>query len=384
MHKLHAGPDLGPFSCVRPRLLILQLSLQKPRRITTAEYGSGNVSSTYRVYIKRSQFNHVLASKIRIEDAPENVHNRWDRNLRPIATVEEGDTVVFECRDGTDDQLYKDSTTDDLRKVDFGRVHPLSGPVCVKGAKPGDVIEVEVLGVNLRRDWGFTVVLPGVGNGLIPQDQWASLLDANEYQSPYLKIWRLSGNEANFGHGISIPTAPFMGIMGVAPERNGVYRTIPPTKAGGNMDIKQLIVGSRLFLPVLNEGALFSAGDGHAAQGDGEVCSTAVETAVEFTCKFSIHENWNLPWPRAIIPPQPSEVDERGSYLTMGINRDANVATREAVKEMVDWVQREHNLTLEEAYVLTSVAGNLKVSESVDVPNWVISMVLSRSIFGSK
>jgi acetamidase/formamidase len=147
------------------------------------------------------------------------------------------------------------------------------------------------------------------------------------------------------------------------------------------MDVRQLIAGSRVYFPVFNRGALFSVGDGHAAQGDGEVCGYAIEIAAEFSCKFIIHKDLNLSKPRAIIPPQHSSSDGGGYYLTMGIDSDAKKAVREAVKEMIDWMVRDHDLSIRDALIAASVAGDVKISEAVNLPNWIASFQLPKSIF---
>ncbi|MDA4128901.1 MAG: acetamidase/formamidase family protein [Thaumarchaeota archaeon] len=317
---------------------------------------------------------------IRIRDHPANIHNRWSNQIRPVVEVTENDVVVFECRDGSDSQMSASSTAEDVTKLDFNRVHALSGPVFVKGAQPGDALEVEVLDVIPRYDYGWTAMLPGFG--LVFSDPNAAVLDDPDFQGPYFKLWRFSDGFAYMNQNkVKVPVAPFMGIMGVAPARKGVYRTIPPFEIGGNFDIRQLTKGSRVFFPVFNEGGLFSTGDAHAAQGDGEVCLTAIEIAGELHCRFRVHKNWNIPKPRAIIPPQNSVLDSKGYYLTMGIGGNTNQAAREAVKEMVDWLMREHNLTLRDAYVVSSVAGDLKLSEVVDGPNWTVSFTVPKAAF---
>jgi len=317
---------------------------------------------------------------VHIRDVQSNIHNRWNNQLRPVAEVNEGDLVIFECRDGSDNQMSDKSTSEDVAKLDFNRVHALSGPVLVRGAEPGDALEVEVVEVRPRYNYGWTSMLPGFG--LISSNPNAPVLDDPEFQSAYFRLWRFSDGFARMDQNkVRVPLAPFMGIMGVAPARKGVYRTIPPFEIGGNFDIRQLTKGSRVYFPVFNEGALFSTGDAHAAQGDGEVCLTAIEIAGELHCRFRVLKNWNIPKPRAVIPPQNSSLDAKGYYLTMGIGGNTNEAAREAVKEMVDWLVREQDLTIRDAYVVASVSGDLKLSEVVDGPNWTVSFTVPKSIF---
>jgi acetamidase/formamidase len=327
----------------------------------------------------RKEKDHSI---IRIKDCDENIHNRWNNQLSPVARVNEGDIVIFECRNGSDGQISDKSTTADLMNVDKSRVHALTGPVYIEGAESGDSLEVQILEVEPRHDYGFTSLQPGAG--VIFSDPYAGVLEDKNLQGPYLRIWKLNAGRASFENGVSVPIRPFMGVMGVAPSWRGEFRTLSPFETGGNIDVKQLVKGSSVFFPVLNRGALFSTGDGHAAQGDGEVCVTAIEIAAEFTCKFIVHKNANITRPRALIPPQNSEIDDKGYYLTMGIDRDVNKATRDAVREMIDWIAREQDLSLRDAYVVTSVAGDLKISQAVDAPNWTISFTLPRSIFLSK
>ncbi len=317
---------------------------------------------------------------VRIRDHQSNIHNRWNNQLKPVAQVNEGELVVFECRDGSDAQMSDRSTSEDVAKLDFNRVHALSGPVYVKGAEPGDALEVEVVEVKPRYPYGWTAMLPGFG--LVFSNPQAAVLEDADFQGPYFKLWRFSNGFAHLDQNkVKVPIAPFMGIMGVAPARKGAYRTIPPFEIGGNLDIRQLTRGSKVFFPVFNPGALFSTGDAHAAQGDGEVCLTAIEIAGELHCRFRVHKNWNIPKPRATIPPQNSSLDSKGYYLTMGISSNTNEAAREAVKEMVDWLMREHDLTLRDAYVVASVVGDLKLSEVVDGPNWTVSFTVPKSAF---
>jgi acetamidase/formamidase len=317
---------------------------------------------------------------IRIHDHPSNIHSRWNNAIKPVAKVDEGDLVIFECRDGSDNQLSDRSSSDDVAKIDFNRVHALSGPVFVNGAEPGDVLEVEIVDVRPRYSYGWTSMFAGFG--LVFSNPNAAVLDDPDFQGPYFRLWRFSDNFAFMDQNkVKVPLAPFMGIMGVAPARKGVYRTISPFEIGGNFDIRQFTKGSRVFFPVFNKGALFSTGDAHAAQGDGEVCLTAIEIAGELQCRFTVHKNWTIPRPRAIVPPQNSSMDNKGYYLTMGISGNTNEAAREAVKEMVDWLMREHNLTLRDAYVVSSVVGDLKLSEVVDGPNWTVSFTVPRSVF---
>ena len=200
----------------------------------------------------------------------EQFHLAWDRSIEPIATVASGDVIEFDVLDASCGQITADSTVEDLANLDFSRVDQVNGPIGVEGAEPGDSLEIELLDFT-PADWGWTASIPGFG------------LLADDFPDPALRITRLAGGAAAFLPGVSIPLAPFCGELGVAPREEGAFSTIPPTPHGGNMDTRHLTAGTRLFLPVGAPGARFSLGDGHAAQGDGEVCGTAIETPMRAT-----------------------------------------------------------------------------------------------------
>jgi acetamidase/formamidase len=248
--------------------------------------------------------------------------------------------------------------------------HPLTGPIAVRGARPGDALRIEILDL-VPGDLGHTAFSPG--RGLLPDD----------FPEPYLKMWDLDGQWAELRPGVRIPLEPFLGVMGVALAEPGEHSTIPPRKTGGNMDIKQLTAGTTLYLPVAVDDAIFSAGDGHAAQGDGEVCITAIETAMTATLRFSIQRDRELAGPefqttRALSP----RTNGGEHYVTTGIAPDLMEASKEAVRSMIRHLVAKRGLTAEEAYVLSSVAVDLKISEVVDAPNWVVSAFLPLAIFG--
>jgi acetamidase/formamidase len=193
---------------------------------------------------------------------------------------------------------------------------------------------------------------------------------------------------ADTGRQARIPVTPFMGIYGVAPRRRGMYRTLPPGGMGGNADIRQFVKGARIQLPVYVPGAMFSAGDGHMAQGDGEVCVAAIETLMAVTVRFAVIKDTVITSPRAIVPAadpsqlaMPAEMLRQGYYHTTGIGPDLMENAKNAVRDMIDWLVVDQQLSLHEAYALCSVAGDLKISEAVDLPNWVVSMTLPRGIF---
>ncbi|MBA2451238.1 MAG: acetamidase/formamidase family protein [Chloroflexi bacterium] len=298
------------------------------------------------------------------------VHYRWDNSIPPRLEIESGDTVVFECRDAGDGWFSQSSTAEDvLRRVVKG--HPLTGPVLVRGARPGDVLQVEILEL-VPGELGYTLFSPG--RGLLPED----------FPAPYLKLWDLrDGRSAEFKPGIRVPLEPFLGVMGVALDEPGEHLTAPPRKNGGNMDVKQLTAGSTLYLPIWVDGALFSTGDGHAAQGDGEVCITAIETRMQATLRFTLRRDVRLERPELRTGgPLAARTNLGPHYATLGIEPDLMAATKGAVRAMIGYLTREHGLAREEAYILCSVAVDLKISEVVDAPNWVVSAFLPLSIFG--
>jgi acetamidase/formamidase len=197
-----------------------------------------------------------------------------------------------------------------------------------------------------------------------------------------LKVWELNGDYAYFKPGIRIPLEPFCGVMGVAPAESGSLDTIPPRLNGGNIDIKQLVKGSKLFLPVLHPTALFSLGDAHAAQGDGEVCGTAIETPMVVTVRFGLHKGASIPELQYTTPGSAVEkANKKGYYVTTGHSPDLFVAAQQATRHMISHLAKHYDLTSHEAYALCSVAVDLRVSEVVDAPNWLISAFLPLDIF---
>ncbi|MBX6341386.1 MAG: acetamidase/formamidase family protein [Thermomicrobiaceae bacterium] len=296
-------------------------------------------------------------------------HFGWDNSLAPVAEVEPGALVEFEVVDASGGQLGPRSTVADVAALDFGRVNPVTGPVLVKGARPGDVLEVEIVDFG-PTSWGWTAIIPGFG------------LLADEFPEPYLKLWDLSAGKAEFAPGIEIPMRPFPGTIGVALPEPGLHSIVPPRKNGGNMDIRHLTRGTRLYLPVWVEGALFSVGDTHAAQGDGEVCGTAIEAPMTITVRFHLHRGRSLAEPRYLVPSAAAtEIRETGYYVTTGISDDLLEAARKATRFQIEHLQEEYGLSREDAYALASVAVDLRISEVVDAPNWVVSAFLPTAIF---
>jgi acetamidase/formamidase len=297
-------------------------------------------------------------------------HNKWNRELQPAVEIDPGDIVVFETEDVSGGQIQPGSSASALTGLNFECIHPLTGPVLVKGARAGDVLEVEIL--ELRPGaWGWTGIWPRPYT-LLPQ----------EFATPHITHWDLTDREeTRLRADIVIPLDPFCGVMGVAPAQAGDMSVLPPASYGGNMDIRHLTRGTTLFLPVQTDGGLFSTGDGHAAQGDGEVCS-GIETSMVVTLRFRLRKGRPLRGPQFVTPgPLTAKYDRHGYYATTGIGEDLLEAAREATRSMVAHLVANYHLAPEDAYVLCSVAADLKISEVVNAPNWVVSSYLPLSIF---
>ena len=303
----------------------------------------------------------------------EQIHQEWNNALAPRLTIDPGDTVVFDTRDAANLFYSKASTHEDVLRRGPFKGHPLTGPVAVRGARPGDTLVIEILDVQPALDWGWTAIRPG--RGLLPEADFAK---------PFLQIWDLGDKRhARMGNRVAVPLAPFPGVLGVALDEPGAHSTMPPRRAGGNMDIKQLVAGATLWLPVLVDGALFSAGDAHAAQGDGEVCVTAVEMMGRVTARFGLQPGRRLAEPRLRTPAPPSNVTNRGAhYATTAHGPDLFASSQQAIRYMIEHLVEERGLSREQAYVVCSVAVDLKISEIVDAPNWIVSAFLPEAIFG--
>ncbi len=299
------------------------------------------------------------------------VHTDWDRDREPVLEVDPGSEVHLEIVDASGGQLHAGSTVDDVANLDFERVNPVTGPVHVRGAKPGDVLEVRILELG-RCDWGWTALIPGFG------------LLADAYPEPELKIWSFDDamREAVFRDDVRIPVRPFPGTIGVAPAEPGPHGVVPPRSVGGNMDVRHLTAGATLYLPVAVDGALFSAGDTHAAQGDGEACGTAIETSLDLTVRLDVRRDLRVRQPQFELPgPLGSEGDASGFRVTTGVAPDLMEAARLAVRHMIEVLVEEHGFAETEAYMLCSVAVDLKIHELVDAPNWVVGAFLPKGIF---
>ncbi len=303
------------------------------------------------------------------------IHYKWDKSNKPAATVDPGDVVQFETEEVTSGQIKMGDPAVKLTQLDFNKLYPLGGPVFVKGAEPGDVLEVEILELKPGA-WGWTGIIPGLG------------LLAADFSDPYIRYFELGDRtSAELRHDIHIPLAPFCGTMGVATDADGPVDVLPPTKGAGNIDTRHLTAGTRLRLPVFVEGALFSAGDCHGAQGDGEVCVTGIECPMSFSLRFSVIKDGGMrPWSYHFITPaaplQPKS-DRAGYYCVTALGPDLMENARNAVRDTIAWLIREKGLGREDAYVLCSLAGDLRISQIVDQPNWGVSFYMPLSVFAT-
>jgi acetamidase/formamidase len=305
------------------------------------------------------------------EVRPDAFNYVWDNSLVPALEVESGEAVELHVRDASDEQIHRDSGVEDLTKLDFTHVNPVSGPVFVKGARPGDVLAVELLEFR-PPEWGWTAIIPGFG------------LLADEYPEPWLRISGVDAETATvgFADGISLPYRPFPGTIGVAPSEPGEHPILPPSRFGGNMDTKHLRAGATLFLPVGAEGALFSLGDTHAAQGDGEVCGTAVEAAMDVVLRLSVRRDFEIQAPQYHLPRGALAQTEKSSYhVCTAVGPDLMEGARDAVRATISHLGERYGLDRQEAYALVSVAVDLRIHELVDTPNWVVGAFVPESIF---
>lgn len=301
------------------------------------------------------------------------VHYKWDNSLEPVIEIEPGDIVHFETQEVSDGQITPGSPASALTSLDFNRLYPLAGPVHVRGAEPGDVLEIEMLSLR-PLEWGWTGIIPGLG-----------LLD-EDFTEPYIRHFDLSNGEyAELRQDIRIPLQPFCGTMGIATDEPGQHDVLPPTKGAGNIDTRHLNVGTKLYLPVFVPGGMFSAGDCHAAQGDGEVCVTGIECPMAFSLRFDLNRDRSVkPWRYQFVTPPGSlqpKYDQGGYFATTALGPDLMANARDALRDLIEWLGSEHGLGREDAYILCSLAADLKISQIVDRPNWGVSAYLALSVF---
>ncbi len=299
-------------------------------------------------------------------------HYGWDNSNPPVLTVAPGDSVAFEVVDASGGQLDPTSGVAEVAALDFTKINPVTGPVHVDGAEPGDALKVTIETFQ-PSGWGWTAIIPGFG------------LLADQFPEPAINIWQYDAQglaPALYGPGGRVPLKPFCGTIGVAPGEAGLHSIVPPRRVGGNMDIRDLSAGTELYLPVEVAGALFSVGDTHAAQGDGEVCGTAIESPMSVALTFDLVKGADLAFPRYdTAGPVSRHFDEKGYHVTTGIGPDLMQGAKHAVSGMIDLIGTLHGLAADEAYMLCSVCADLRISEIVDQPNWVVSLYFPKTVF---
>jgi acetamidase/formamidase len=301
----------------------------------------------------------------------EPTHSRWNRALEPRLTIAEGDTVHMSCLDASGGQVNPGTSVEDFLAIDRGRIHALTGPIWIEGAEPGDVLEIQVLRVE-HLGWGWSSVIPGLG------------FLKERFSEPFLFHWMLDREVTRSLGPAVIPVRPFCGVMGVAPAEDGEFRTRPPGPFGGNMDVRELCTGATLYLPVLNSGALFSAGDAHAAQGDGEVCINGIECPAEVALRFHVHKRQPLAGPllesaESRTPDAPAD-----AWIVVESAPDALQAARAATERMVDLLIARWSLPPVHAYLLCSVAMKLRLSQVVNEPMITVSAGMPKCVLPSR
>jgi acetamidase/formamidase len=294
-------------------------------------------------------------------------HRLWTTTHPPALTVSDGDTITFSVQEALAGQFDALRTGDPLPDLDWDRVYPLAGPIIVDGAEPGDVLEIEVLEVS-PTDWGWTAVVPGLG------------LLSDDFPDAHFHRWDLSGGPAagaDFKGLATVPVRPFLGVMGVCPDTVEPLPVLPPGHFGGNLDCRDLVAGARLYLPVQVPGARLALGDPHAAQGDGEVCVSAIEASASGAVRVRLHHDRRIPGPQLQTPgPLRGGIDDAGYYATMGVGPDLMAAARDALRAMIDHLGSQYGVEPIDAYILSSTCVDLKITEVVDAPNWVVSAYL--------
>ncbi|QNI34267.1 acetamidase/formamidase family protein [Alloacidobacterium dinghuense] len=296
----------------------------------------------------------------------EPTHSRWNADLPPRLTITSGDVVHFECQDSSGAQIHPGMTAQELTTIDRGKVHALTGPVAVHGATPGDVLQIDVLKVR-HKGWGWSSVIEGMG--FLQQ----------RFRGPFLFHWDLDETETRSLAPAAVPLRPFCGIMGVVPAERGEFRTRAPGIFGGNLDVRELYAGSTLYLPVQQPDALFSCGDAHAAQGDGEVCINGIECPSDVTLRFNLHKAKFLAGPLLESAATQTEAD-RGSWLVLESATDALEAARHATDRMIDLLTEHWSIEPVHAYLLCSVAMKLQLSQVVNEPMITVAAAISKSV----
>jgi acetamidase/formamidase len=294
-------------------------------------------------------------------------HSVWDRRLTPRLRISPGDEVQVKCQDASGGQVCPGMSTADYLRIDRTRIHALTGPIWIEGAEPGDVLQIDVLATQ-HSGWGWTSVVEGLG------------FLKDRFREPYLFHWLLEGESTRSLAPAVVPVRPFLGVMGVARSDDGAFRTRVPGPFGGNLDVRELCVGSRLYLPVYNEGALFSCGDGHAAQGDGEVCINGIECPLDVTLRFNLHKTQRLAGPLVESCDSVAPDSIRDAWVVLETGTDLAATARVATSRMIDLLVSRWGFSALHAYLLCSVALKLRLSQVVNEPVHTVSAALSKQI----
>ncbi len=301
----------------------------------------------------------------------ERSHYGWNNAFPPQLTIGPGDTIEFETVDASGTQIGPNSTVDDVAALDFTKVDPVTGPVFIDGAEPGDAIKVTLLELE-PSGWGWTALIPGFG------------LLADQFPDPELRLWKYEPRSKGpllYGPAAKVPLKAMCGNIGLAPEAPGLHSTVPPRRTGGNMDTRDVSEGTELYLPVEVPGALFSVGDTHAAQGDGELCGTAIESPMKVAAKFELIKDADLAFPRFTTPgPVSRHLDEKGYEVTTGIGPDLYDGARAAVSGMINLLCSRYSMSPADAYMLISITSDLRITEIVDRPNFVVALYFPRLV----
>ena len=299
-------------------------------------------------------------------------HWCWNRALPPALYVQAGDEVFINTLESSGGQIDEHAVDSDVGKLDFARVNPVTGPIFIEEAQPGDAIKITINEMTPSHT-GWSAIIPDFG--LLP----------DLFTEPVLKLWRydpLTAHSVSYSDVARVFLKPMVGSIGLAPAGWGDHDILPPRQVGGTMDIRDVGVGSTLYLPVEVAGGLLSVGDTHAAQGDGEVCGTGLESAIDMVISIEVIKRLALDTPRLELPgPVTNHLDKDGYHVTMGVGADLMQGARDAVQAMIDVISREHGLSATDAYLLCSVCADLRISEIVNQPHRVVSLYFPRAVF---
>jgi len=297
----------------------------------------------------------------------EPTHSVWDRSLAPRLRIAPGDEIQIECVDASGGQVRPGMKATEFLAIDRTRIHALTGPIWIEGAEPGDVLEIDVLSTR-HSGWGWSSVIEGLG------------FLKDRFREPYLFHWHLEGESTRSLAPAVVPLRPFLGVMGVARAEDGSFRTRPPGPFGGNLDVRELCAGSRLYLPVYNPGALFSCGDGHAAQGDGEVCINGIECPLDVTLRFHLHKRQPLSGPIVDASESAAPDSRADAWVVVETGTDLAAAARAATNRMIDLLVSRWGFSEVHAYILSSVAMRLRLSQVVNEPVHTVSAAIAKDV----